>query len=77
MGNDKAPGICIKGPASVPPYSRTKTECLPSSDNRAAIAEPADPDPMITKSASIMPPSLKINLTYFCLRASETKVILK
>ena len=33
-GIDSADGIWISGPKSVPPYSMTITECLPSSDRR-------------------------------------------
>jgi hypothetical protein len=32
---------------------------LPSSESREAMAEPAEPDPIITKSASIPPPILR------------------
>ena len=33
-GIDSADGIWISGPKSLPPYSMTITECLPSSDRR-------------------------------------------
>ena len=51
IGQASAAGIWMNGPKSDPPASMTITECLPSSDSRKAMAEPADPEPMMTKSA--------------------------
>src|SRR5262245_37190271 len=44
----------MNGPKSVPPYSMTITELRPFSDSRAASAEPAEPEPTTTKSASFI-----------------------
>jgi hypothetical protein len=44
----------MNGPKSEPPCSMTMTECLPSSLSRAAMAEPAEPAPTMTKSASMV-----------------------
>ena len=40
--------IWISGPRSVPPNSRTVTSTPDSSLRRAAMAEPAEPEPMMT-----------------------------
>jgi hypothetical protein len=48
IGIASAVGMSMKIERSVPPYSRTSTECWPSSVRRLASTQPAEPAPTIT-----------------------------
>ena len=61
IGYDSAAGIWISGPISEPPYSIIITEFFSSSESLYAIAQPADPAPIITKSAFINTFPNKVN----------------
>ena len=45
MGSEKADGMRMKGCRSLPPASRSRTLWLPSSLNRFASTQPAEPAP--------------------------------
>jgi len=48
IGIEKAAGIWISGPMSLPPRSSTMTACRPSALSRSASTQPAEPAPTMT-----------------------------